>query len=121
MDYDTGRSARSQLMEGNEDDDLYGDLVTGHTEEGQGHYRAAAEELTSKLQAKEEQMQQLQTQFEKSQAENANLTKERETLVRNISCLFKTAQLEIQRKDSELKQLKDRLSDQSKGVVRGSI
>ncbi|KAL3142590.1 CASP8 associated protein 2 [Trebouxia sp. C0009 RCD-2024] len=108
-------------MEGNEDDDLYGDLVTGHTEEGQGHYRAAAEELTSKLQAKEEQMQQLQTQFEKSQAENANLTKERETLVRNISCLFKTAQLEIQRKDSELKQLKDRLSDQSKGVVRGSI
>lgn len=32
-------------MEGNEDDDLYGDLLTGHTEEGQGHYRAKAEEV----------------------------------------------------------------------------
>lgn len=108
-------------MEGNEDDDLYGDLLTGHTEEGQGHYRAKAEELTSKLQATEEQMQQLQTQLETTQAEQARLVKERETLVRNISCLFKTAQLEIQRKDSELKQLRDRLSDQSRGVGRGSI
>ena len=34
-------------MEGNEDDDLYGDLITGHTEEGQGHYRAEAEEVCS--------------------------------------------------------------------------
>lgn len=32
-------------MEGNEDDDLYGDLLTGQTEEGQGHYRAEAEEV----------------------------------------------------------------------------
>lgn len=32
-------------MEGNEDDDLYGDLLKGHTEEGQGHYRAEAEEV----------------------------------------------------------------------------
>lgn len=95
-------------MEGNEDDDLYGDLLKGHTEEGQGHYRAEAEELKSKLQAKEQQMQQLQTALEGSQAETARLLKERETLVRNISCLFKTAQLEIQRKDSELKQLRDR-------------
>lgn len=53
--------------------------------------------------------------------QQARLVKERETLVRNISCLFKTAQLEIQRKDSELKQLRDRLSDQSRGVGRGSI
>ena len=32
-------------MEGNEDDDLYGDLLTGQTEEGQGYYRAEAEEV----------------------------------------------------------------------------
>lgn len=34
-------------MEGNEDDDLYGDLLAGQTEEGQGHYRAEAEEVCS--------------------------------------------------------------------------
>ena len=33
------------LMEGNDDDDLYGDLLTGQAEEGQGHYRAEAEEV----------------------------------------------------------------------------
>ena len=85
-------------------------------------------QLKSKLQAKEQQMQQLQIALDKSQAEvgwccflgeglpvtpdmlvqTARLMKERETLVRNISCLFKTAQLEIQRKDTELKQLRDR-------------
>ena len=32
-------------MEGNDDDDLYGDLLTGQAEEGQGHYRAEAEEV----------------------------------------------------------------------------
>jgi len=40
--------------------------------------------------------------------QTARLSKERETLVRNISCLFKTAQMEIQRKDAELKQLRER-------------
>lgn len=32
-------------MEGNDEDDLYGDLLTGQAEEGQGHYRAEAEEV----------------------------------------------------------------------------
>ena len=35
--------------------------------------------------------------------QSTRLSKDRETLVRNISCLFKTAQQEIQRKDAELK------------------
>lgn len=30
---------------------------------------------------------------------------ERETLVRNISCIFRTAQLELQRKDDQVKDL----------------
>ena len=38
------------------------------------------------------------------------LAKEREVLVRNISCLFKTAQLEIQRKDTELRHLRERIA-----------
>ncbi len=32
-------------MEVNDDTDLYGDLITGHAEEGQGHFRAEAEEV----------------------------------------------------------------------------
>ncbi|DBA76549.1 TPA: hypothetical protein ACH3X2_008605 [Trebouxia sp. C0005] len=95
-------------MEVHDDTDLYGDLITGHTEEGQGHFRAEAEELRSKLQTKEEDMQKLQAELDKALAETARLSKERETLVRNISCLFKTAQMEIQRKDAELKQLRER-------------
>lgn len=95
-------------MEVNDETDLYGDLITGHAAEGQGHYRAETEELRSKLQAKEEDMQQLQAKLNKALAETARLSKERETLVRNISCLFKTAQMEIQRKDAELKQLRER-------------
>lgn len=34
------------------------------------------------------------------------LQKERDILVRNISCLFKTAQLELQRKEEELRELR---------------
>jgi hypothetical protein len=34
------------------------------------------------------------------------LTKENDILKRNISCLFKTAQLEIQRKDEEIARLR---------------
>lgn len=34
------------------------------------------------------------------------LREERETLVRNISCIFRTAQLELQRKDDQLKELR---------------
>ncbi len=33
------------LMDGNDDTDLYGDLITGQAEEGQGHFRAEAEEV----------------------------------------------------------------------------
>ena len=32
-------------MDSNDDTDLYGDLVTGGAEEGQGHLRAEAEEV----------------------------------------------------------------------------
>ena len=35
-------------MDTNEDDDLYGDLITSQTLEGQGHYRAEAEEVNKK-------------------------------------------------------------------------
>lgn len=90
-------------------------------------------QLKTKLQAKEEEMQSLQAELSKALAEvylsrfltghrpdhtlmstlfaalqTARLSKERETLVRNISCLFKTAQMEIQRKDAELKQLREK-------------
>ncbi len=40
------------------------------------------------------------------------LQKERAVLVRNISCLFKTAQLEIERKDGEIKDLRARVAAQ---------
>lgn len=32
-------------MEVNDETDLYGDLITGHAAEGQGHYRAETEEV----------------------------------------------------------------------------
>ena len=38
-------SAREIYMDNDDDTDLYGDLIKGHTEEGQGHYRAETEEV----------------------------------------------------------------------------
>ena len=41
-----------------------------------------------------------------------SLQQERAVLVHNISCLFKTAQLEIERKDAEIKDLRARVAAQ---------
>ena len=41
-----------------------------------------------------------------------SLQQERAVLVRNISCLFKTAQLEIERKDAEIRDLRARVAAQ---------
>lgn len=94
-------------MEAIDDTDLYGDLVSTHTGEGHGHLKAEVEELRHQLQTQGQQLEQVQAELDEANAESARLSQERETLVRNISCLFKTAQMEIQRKDAELRQLRD--------------
>lgn len=40
--------------------------------------------------------------------QNKKLAEANQVLVRNISCLFKTAQLEVERKDAEIKDLRQR-------------
>jgi len=40
---------------------------------------------------------------------NEILSKENEILKRNISCIFRTAQLEIARKDKQIKELRESL------------
>lgn len=50
-------------------------------------------------------------EYEKILAENANLRKQNDILKANISSLFKTAVAEIDRKNTQLKELQTRLDD----------
>ena len=40
------------------------------------------------------------------------LSEDKTILVRNISCLFKTAQMEVERKDNEIRMLRNKLAQQ---------
>jgi len=50
-------------------------------------------------------------EYENILAQNANLKKQNDILKRNISSLFKTAVAEIDRKNTQLKELQTRLDD----------
>ncbi len=61
--------------------------------------RARADELEAKCRAQEQRIQKLEKQTQLLTAQNTALKK-------NISCLYKTAKLEIERKDQEIARLR---------------
>ena len=84
-----------------DDDDLYGDLNTTKTStsENQSQSKKASarkmHDIHSTAYVDEEAMTKLQAEFEK-------IKKENETLKRNIGTLYRTAKMELERKDARI-------------------
>ncbi|GAQ88795.1 hypothetical protein KFL_004600060 [Klebsormidium nitens] len=96
--------AEEDLMEGldaargADDDDLYGDL---YADVGQGK-----KVLKTELQELEERYERSQAQVQELEEKTAKLENERRILIKNISALFKTAQMEVKRKDVQISELR---------------
>ncbi|CAL8467621.1 g7159 [Coccomyxa elongata] len=88
-----------------EAEELYGDLFA-QDGAGEGLLPIQTAELRRRTEEQEAVIEELKARLEAAEAERDELREERETLVRNISCIFRTAQLELQRKDDQLKELR---------------
>mmetsp|Transcript_4181 Transcript_4181/g.11794 ORF Transcript_4181/g.11794 Transcript_4181/m.11794 type:complete len:100 (+) Transcript_4181:145-444(+) len=79
-------------------DDLYGDIY-GKYGESEKLLSARVAELEEKLLANEASIAEKDKEVLEVKAENARLIEQNKTLIRNISCLYRTAVEEINRKD----------------------
>ncbi|XP_017553231.2 CASP8-associated protein 2 [Pygocentrus nattereri] len=84
--------------------DLYEELITKEQEEKDATYN----ELKSKFDAAQNQVQELLAKLQQMQTKNSSLHKENTVLKKNISALIKTARMEIIRKDDEINKLNSR-------------
>ena len=84
------------------DDDLYADLVGESGAAGDTVIRTQNAALKQRVREQDEALRKLAKQLRDSEALVASLRAENETLERNISCLYRTAVLEIARKDKLL-------------------
>ena len=84
------------------DDDLYADLVGESGAAGDTVIRTQNAALKQRVREQDEALQKLAKQLRDSETLVASLRAENETLERNISCLYRTAVLEISRKDKLL-------------------
>ncbi|KAK3258018.1 hypothetical protein CYMTET_32919 [Cymbomonas tetramitiformis] len=87
-----------------EDEDLYGDL---YNESGEGDTLLTVKntELKESLEKTQAVVTELTAKTTSLEEQVTILTEERTTLVRNISCLFKTAKEEISRKEDLISEL----------------
>lgn len=84
------------------DADLYADLVGESGGAGDAVIRTQNAALKQRVREQDEALRKLAKQLTDSEALVASLRAENETLERNISCLYRTAVLEISRKDKLL-------------------
>lgn len=91
-------------MDDIDDDDIYSGL--GGAEEISST-QASYAELADRVTHVERKNDELESKVKKLEEQNATLTKQNLALKRNISCLYKTAKAEIDRKDARLKELRD--------------
>ena len=84
------------------DDDLYADLVGESGAAGDTVIRTQNAALKQRVREQDEALRKLAKQLRDSETLVASLRAENETLERNISCLYRTAVLEISRKDKLL-------------------
>ena len=92
--------------------DIYDDLVTNTTSVTNETKNKKSRDVDStglqpKVELLEKEYELLQDDKKHATQKIEILTKENEILKRNISALFKTAQLEIKRKDEEIKRLRE--------------
>ncbi|KAI5060833.1 hypothetical protein GOP47_0023338 [Adiantum capillus-veneris] len=81
-------------------EDLFEDL-----EDGRAIIKTSVHELEDRIKELSDDAETLRLQARNLQEKNDELSKQNEVLVRNISCLFKTAQMEIARKDKQIRSL----------------
>lgn len=87
-------------------DELYGDLVSATGGEGEALLRAEVEHLRTETSAQAAQIEELSTRLQQLTQEVETLRDEKSVLCTNVSSLYKTAQLEIERKDAEIQRLR---------------
>ena len=91
-------------MEEEEDDLLYGDIVTSQGEDGAETLRVTKTRLEKSERSNLARIRELESQLETLEKENARLTKENRILATNISSLYDTAKMELKRKDEMLRE-----------------
>ncbi|KAJ8270794.1 hypothetical protein GJAV_G00119360 [Gymnothorax javanicus] len=84
--------------------DLYEEMI----KEEQQEKEATCSELKKKLDAAQNQVKELLQKLEEIQLQNASLLSQNTSLKKNICALFKTARMEILRKDNEISRLSQR-------------
>lgn len=97
--------------------DLYGDLLGD--DPGQGTLlKTQVAELSHRTKQQEQRITVLENETQSLRQQVAMLSQERDALATNISSLYNTAKLEMQRKDAEIKDLRQRLSAAAAGPSR---
>eukprot|EP00959_Pyramimonas_sp_CCMP1952_P422704 8854903-Pyramimonas_sp.AAC.1 len=91
-------------------EDLYGDLYDDQGGEGETLLKEKVRQLEEKLKATEEENSENKRKLEEVETEVEKLREQNSTLTRNISCLFKTAKQDATRRDSEIKDMRVKLS-----------
>eukprot|EP00890_Picochlorum_soloecismus_P004498 jgi/Picsp_1/5049/NSC_02412-R1_---NA--- len=125
---DTGDSEKlggGMVLTGNlyeaKEDDIYGDLYTmegGSMREGSSLLQIRVSKLTQELNTKNLVLEKTQDHLKELQIEIGRLQEENKILEQNISCLFNTAKLELERKDKELKRFQEEWFRQSQALPR---
>lgn len=90
--------------------DLYADLFSGEGSSGGTLLKTQVAELTDRVQRQEVQISGLQQQVDTLTQQNGELSERCATLAANISSLYNTAKLELQRKDAEIRELRERMA-----------
>ncbi|KAH9330128.1 hypothetical protein KI387_002236, partial [Taxus chinensis] len=96
-------------MAGYEEDDydeLYADLYE-YLEDGRQLPKTSLLEMEERISQITKQSQEMQIEIDTLQKQNDSLQRDKDVLIRNISCLFKTAQMEIARKNKQINELRE--------------
>ena len=97
------RENKREMSNNNEEDDLlYGDIVTSQGEDGRESLRVTRDRLEKSERHHAERIEQLEAKVKQLETENERITKENRILMQNISSLYDTAKLELKRKDAML-------------------
>ena len=120
MDNQCNDVKKSGLMDGNEENRNWSEMLYGneldHALQAVHEQRDSAElkECKNELETVKNKLCDVQSQLDKALSQN-------KILLRNLSCVFVTAQREIQRKDTQLEDLQRQLDNSSNSTSKNSL
>mmetsp|Transcript_30554 Transcript_30554/g.51484 ORF Transcript_30554/g.51484 Transcript_30554/m.51484 type:complete len:133 (-) Transcript_30554:172-570(-) len=92
------------------DEDLYGDLYDDEGGEGETLLKEKNRQLEEKVRESEKEIGEKKEKIEELDSQVERLQEENSTLIRNISCLYKTAKKDASRRDAEVKEMRKKLT-----------